>query len=121
MNRQRDSETERRRDRETGRGREREKISPSLCLSFSPSSWGGISMKATAFILLLTCLLLLSSSAQSQRLAQRPDFRSRRDSGNSHRKLEYTFARLEYESYGWRDMWTTDYPKADQQFIMGLR
>src|SRR5262247_900092 len=78
-------------------------------------------MKVTAFILLLTCLLLLSSSAQSQRLPQRADFRSRRDSGNSHRKLEYTFARLEYESYGWRGGWMTDYPKADEQFIMGLR
>src|SRR5262249_5536913 len=78
-------------------------------------------MKVTAFILLLICLLLLSSSAQSQRLAQRPDFRFRRDSRDSHRKLEYTFARLEYNSYGWRDMWTTDYPKADEQFIMGLR
>src|SRR5215470_16849306 len=119
MYRHRDRETERQRDRETGRGRNRREnlsVSPSL-----RSLWGEISMKVTAFILLLTCLLLLSSSAQSQRLAQRPDFRSRRDSRDSHRKLEYTFARLEYESYGWRDMWTTDYPKADQQFIMGLR
>src|SRR5215475_8987819 len=78
-------------------------------------------MKATAFILLLTCLLLLSSSAQSQRLIGRPDFRSRRDSRDSHRKLEFTFARLEYDSYGWRGGWMTDYPKADEQFIMGLR
>jgi hypothetical protein len=36
-------------------------------------------MKATAFTLLLICLLLLSSSARSQRLAQRID------SGDSHR------------------------------------
>ena len=78
-------------------------------------------MKATAFILLLICLLLLSSSAQSQRLPQRADFRSRRDSGDSHRKLEYTFVRLEYSSYGRRRMWTTDYPEADEHFVMGLR
>src|SRR5262245_4678259 len=78
-------------------------------------------MKAMAFTLLLTCLLLLSSSAQSQRLPLRDDFRSRRDSRNSHRKFELTFARLEYDSYGWRNMWMTDYPKADEQFIMGLR
>jgi hypothetical protein len=79
-------------------------------------------MKATAFILLLICLLLLSSSAQSQRLIGRPDFRSRNDSRDSHRKLEFTFARLEYESIGWRGGgWTTDYPEADEHFIMGLR
>jgi hypothetical protein len=79
-------------------------------------------MKATAFILLLICLLLLSSSAQSQRLTERPDFRFRRDPVNPHRKLEFTFARLEYESIGWRGGgWTTDYPEADEHFIMGLR
>jgi hypothetical protein len=80
-------------------------------------------MKATAFILLLICLLLLSSSAQSQRAPQRSDFRYRRDSSNPHRKLEFTFTRLEYSSYGRRGgwMWMTDYPKADEQFIMGLR
>jgi hypothetical protein len=78
-------------------------------------------MKATAVTLLLICLLLMSSSAQTQRLAQRPEFRYRRDSSDPHRKLEYTFARLEYSSYGWRGKWMTDYPKADEQFIMGLR
>ncbi|MGE0127044.1 MAG: DUF4159 domain-containing protein [Blastocatellales bacterium] len=78
-------------------------------------------MKATAFVLLLICLLLLSSSAQSQRLPPRSDFRSRKDSSNPHRKLEFTFARLEYGSVGWRGGWMTDYPKADEQFIMGLR
>src|SRR5262245_62205755 len=112
MNRQRD--IERRKDKGTrGQGDKRSKrqgdlifLSPCLPISLSPClPPGGISMKVTAFILLLTCLLLLSSSAQSQRLVGRPDFRSRRDSRDSHRKLEYTFARLEYESYGWRNMW----------------
>jgi hypothetical protein len=78
-------------------------------------------MKATAFTLLLICLMLLSSSAQSQRAQRRPDFMARRDSGDSHRKLEFTFARLEYDSFGWRGMWMTDYPEADEHFIMGLR
>jgi hypothetical protein len=78
-------------------------------------------MKAIAFVLLLICLLLLSSSAQSQRLPSRSDFRARKDSDNPHRKLEFTFARLEYGSIGWRGGWMTDYPKADEQFIMGLR
>jgi Domain of unknown function (DUF4159) len=78
-------------------------------------------MKATAFTLLLICLMLLSSSAQSQRGPRRPDFMSRRGSGDSHRKLEFTFARLEYDSFGWRGTWMTDYPEADEHFIMGLR
>src|SRR5262245_28008970 len=78
-------------------------------------------MKATAFVLLLISLLLLSSSAQSQRLPLRSDFRWRKDPDSSHRKLEYTFARLEYDSFGWRGGWMTDYPEADEHFIMGLR
>ncbi len=34
---------------------------------------------------------------------------------------EYTFARLIYTSPGWRETWTTDYPKADHQLLQGLR
>jgi hypothetical protein len=78
-------------------------------------------MKATALTLLLICLLLLSPSAQSQRLTPRPDFRSSRDSIDSHRQLEFTFARLEYRSSWRRRSWMTDYPEADEHFIMGLR
>jgi hypothetical protein len=79
-------------------------------------------MKATAFTLLLICLLLLSSSAQSQRAPRRSDFTDWRSSSESHRQLEYTFARLEYRSYGRRwSSWMTDYPEADYHFIMGLR
>lgn len=37
------------------------------------------------------------------------------------RTSEFTFARLIYPSNGWRDTWTTDYPKADVQLIYGLR
>src|SRR5262245_47897217 len=79
-------------------------------------------MKATALALLLSCLLLLSSSAQSRRLPPRSAFsrlnNSRRE---SHNRGEFTFARLRYDSPGWRSGWTTDYPKADEQFILGLR
>jgi Domain of unknown function (DUF4159) len=78
-------------------------------------------MKATAFALLLICLLL-SSSAQSQRAPQRSDFTDWKRSSESPRQLEYTFARLEYRSYGRRwSRWATDYPEADYHFIMGLR
>ncbi|MBO0863028.1 MAG: DUF4159 domain-containing protein [Chloracidobacterium sp.] len=72
-------------------------------------------MKATAFTLLLSCLLLLSSSAKSQRLTPRSD------SGDLHRKLEYTFARLEYRSSRRRRSWMTDYPAADAHLVMGLQ
>lgn len=34
---------------------------------------------------------------------------------------EFTFARLIYPSWSWRESWTTDYPKADHQFLQGLR
>src|SRR5258708_37412030 len=38
---------------------------------------------------------------------------------------EYSFARLVYYSeglrYGWPFGWTTDYPKADFQFMMGVK
>src|SRR5262245_57415489 len=79
-------------------------------------------MKATAFVLLLSCLLLLSSSAQSQRLPPRSDFTRRNNlHRNSHNKAEFTFARLRYGGIGWGEGWMTDYPKADEQFVIGLR
>jgi hypothetical protein len=77
--------------------------------------------KLAALLLVLFCLSLVSSSVQSQRSPSRLDFRPPRKSTNgiSH-KGEFTFARLRYGSYGWEG-WTTDYPKADEQFIYGLR
>ena len=36
-------------------------------------------------------------------------------------KSEFTFTRLAYPSYGRRQSWTVDWPKADEQFIVGLR
>ncbi len=49
--------------------------------------------------------------------------------GDAGEKTEYAFARLQYPSYGrgpggiWamRGNWTIDYPKADRQFVQGVR
>jgi hypothetical protein len=79
-------------------------------------------MKAAAFLLLIFSMMLLSSSAQSQRRMPRSEFipdRHRR--GDSGKKGEFTFTRLRYGSRSWGEGWTTDYPKADEQFIVGLR
>lgn len=83
-------------------------------------------MRVIVITCLLISLLLLSSSAQSQRWAPRSDFQAdRRASARQERGLgEFTFARLRYDApYGGRRRggWATDYPKADEQFIVGLR
>ena len=75
-------------------------------------------MKAAPALLLLICLPLMAWPSQGQDQARLPGFATRRHSGI---QAEYTFARLRYNSYGWREMWTTDYPKADEQFVYGLR
>ena len=74
-------------------------------------------MKPSRAILLLT-LSLIALPTQSQRLSRLPDFLPEE---TSNQVREYTFARLIYSSPGWRQMWTTDYPKADHQFLQGLR
>jgi hypothetical protein len=83
-------------------------------------------MRVVILTCLLISLLLLSSSAQSQRWAPRSDFQAdRRAQDRQQRGLgEFTFVRLRYNSpYGGRRWggWATDYPKADEQFIVGLR
>lgn len=44
---------------------------------------------------------------------------------DAHEKTEFAFARLMYPSgrwgWGYRGSWATDYPKADRQFIQGIR
>jgi uncharacterized protein DUF4159 len=82
--------------------------------------------KTAALLLLIFCLSLIASSAQSQRFPpSRAEFsRSYRSNSDSNKKGEFTFARLRYGSLGYRfrgGSWTTDYPKADYQFIYGLR
>ncbi|MFN0108397.1 MAG: DUF4159 domain-containing protein [Blastocatellia bacterium] len=83
-------------------------------------------MKVAVALFLLVSLLLLAPTAQSQRRPRLPDFGDEgRINRNSRRTAtprgEYTFARLIYDGNGWRSSWTTDYPKADEQFIVGLR
>lgn len=63
-------------------------------------------------------IFLLSLPAQSQRLSRLPNYFP--DDSTS-KRTEFTFARMKYDSYGWGAGWTTDYPKADYQFILGLR
>jgi hypothetical protein len=84
-------------------------------------------MKIAVGLLLFGLLLFLAPTAQSQRGQRRPDFGSGegRINRNSRRTAtplgEFTFARLIYDGGGWRSGWTTDYPKADEQLIVGLR
>jgi hypothetical protein len=79
-------------------------------------------MKAVAFILLLTCLLLLSSSARSGRLTQRSALSiENRPHRNPHSKAEFTFARPRYEGIGRRESWTTEQlSPAQGQELQGL-
>ena len=76
-------------------------------------------MKPTRFGLLLL-LLLLALPTQSQRISRLPDYFPD-DSPNV--RAEFTFARMRYNGgFGRRGGgWATDYPKADYQFIQGLR
>jgi hypothetical protein len=75
--------------------------------------------RTAALLMLLFCLLLIASSALSQRFPSREDFRRPRSLLNdSNNKGEFTFARLRYGSGGAgfyrRSRWATDYPKADE-------
>jgi hypothetical protein len=86
--------------------------------------------KIAALLLLLICLSLIASSAQSQRFPSRREFsRPRNSAGSDNIGIgEFTFARLRYGSglsggyyRRYRSSWATDYPKADEQFLYGLR
>jgi hypothetical protein len=68
--------------------------------------------------------MVSSSSVKSQRPSPRSDFRReawRDPQRSSGQKLEFTFTRLRYGSDFRRGGWRTDYPKADEQFVIGLR
>ena len=82
-------------------------------------------MKRAGIILLLVVYLVsLSPSAQSQRMPRgerRADFIEPRRAPGDSKKREFTFARLRYNGFGWGEGWATDYPKADEQFLIGLR
>ncbi|MEE8586224.1 MAG: DUF4159 domain-containing protein [Acidobacteriota bacterium] len=67
-------------------------------------------MARKAHILLIALFLPLAYSHDTGGLDQ------------SKLKPEFTFVRLIYSSAGWgRSSWATDYPKADRQFLYGLR
>jgi hypothetical protein len=77
--------------------------------------------RAVAAFLLLICLPLMAWPAQRNRQSRLPGFFERSDSTGP---AEFTFVRLKYYSPGRgfrRGAWATDYPKADEQFIYGLR
>jgi len=78
-------------------------------------------MKAALAALLMICLPIMVWPAQGRRDQRDRDLRlpgyTKRQRSNS--PAEYTFARLRYP--GWRSSWAVDYPKADYQFILGLR
>ena len=69
---------------------------------------------------LLLLLLLVTLPTQSQRISRLPDYFP---DEASNKNPEFTFARMRYGGgYGRRGGgWATDYPKADYQFIQGLR
>lgn len=63
-----------------------------------------------------------SPFTQGQRSPRLPEFLERAPSSNA---PEFSFVRLRYDGFGGgyrrRGMWATDWPKADHQFIQGLR
>lgn len=79
-------------------------------------------LRRTLFFLLIPAIMLAAAYPAD---SQRPNFRRgarnpRNIPPNAIPNGEFTFARLKYESYGYGG-WMTDYPKADEQFIYGLR
>ncbi len=78
-------------------------------------------MKRTLVLSLLLVFSLLSTAVRSQRFEPRADFRPPHREKRSGKRAEFTFMRLRYSGSGWGEGWTTDYPKADEQFIFGLR
>ncbi|MBS1811377.1 MAG: DUF4159 domain-containing protein [Acidobacteria bacterium] len=68
-------------------------------------------------VALLLFLLLATLPIKSQRISRLPDYYP---DDTANKNPEFTFVRMKYGSYGWEG-WTTDYPKADYQFIRGLR
>jgi hypothetical protein len=82
----------------------------------------------------ILAMLVISAAGVTALLAQRPfrEFFEEEDNpavfpADGHDKTEFVFARLRYRSWrGSRFMagygsWSTDYPKADRQFLQGLR
>lgn len=76
-------------------------------------------------------LVFLAGVIYAQFRGGRGGFRDEEDvpiPADANEKTEWAFARLQYPSYrggsgywGVRGSWTTDYPKADRQFVQGVR
>ncbi len=91
-----------------------------------PGSW-----RLTAIWLALILLVQIDSRQVNGQLGDpRSEFRASRQVRRPGPPGEFTFARLRYSSggdwrrgygYGGYASWATDYPKADHQFIQGLR
>jgi hypothetical protein len=77
-----------------------------------------VTIKVLAALWLILCLPLLAWPAQRQREPRLPGYNPRPHSAGP---SEYTFARLQYGSTNRRSSWAVDWPKADIQFIYGLR
>jgi hypothetical protein len=79
----------------------------------------------------LLLLLTLYGALYAQRRSRRGGFGRGGDDyvpppPNATELTEFVFARLMYPSFGrgywgWRGAWSTDYPKADRQFLQGVR
>ena len=73
-----------------------------------------------AFVVSLAFVLAL----QGQRFRYPGEYEDLPIPADAAEKTEFYFARLQYSSYagGWRrGSWATDYPKADRQFLQGVR
>ncbi|MDX2154847.1 MAG: DUF4159 domain-containing protein [Bryobacteraceae bacterium] len=87
-------------------------------------------MRFRTIVRTLLALALVLTSVFALQRRRLPNFMDEEDNpapipADANEKTEYTFARLRYPSdrfAGWgRGAWTTDYPKADRQFVQGLR
>jgi len=72
--------------------------------------------RVLAALFLIAVPLLIVSPERA--LSQRPRL-GKPQQGNA--RGEFTFTRVAYPSGYYRQSWTTDWPKADEQFILGLR
>lgn len=77
---------------------------------------------------MLALVLILIGSLLAQRRGRRGRFWEEEIPlpADATEKTEFIFARLQYPSFGggywgWRGAWSTDYPKADRQFLQGVR
>jgi hypothetical protein len=91
-------------------------------------SLGGVSTMRFRFVVLPAIALLFLAALFAQRRV-RPFFLEEEEfaplPADAEEKTEFVFARLQYPSFRgrrrWGGAWATDYPKADRQFLQGVR